>query len=274
MTNATSLLRGLYTPIQPAVPSVGNSPVTYAEYPPDVRLNDYIYCYWQLKTVRPLNESFTYRVVSDGCIDIFFDLQNPAEPFVMGFSTTYTEFPVGRFFHYIGIRFLPMGFPLFFGLNASELTDRSERLDSVTPEVARRISTMLNNRPSPDQLYPSLDRFFLNYLSHSTIQTDPRICNALYQILQRRGNIRMKEELDTGLSSRQLRRLFKRYIGVTPKTFSKVVRFQHMVNSSASGNYLQNATCFFDAGYYDQAHFIKEFKAFYGSTPTQALQAD
>lgn len=271
MANEVSLLHGLYAPVQPAIPAGNEGSVTYNEYSPDTRLKDFIYCYWQLKTSRPLHEPFRYRVVSDGCIDIFFELCNSEGPFVMGFSTTYTEFPIGHSFYYVGIRFLPMAFPQIFGLNISELTDRFEHLNSVTPEVARCISTVFEDLPSPKRIYPALDQFFLNLLNKTTIQTDARICNALYQILQKRGNIRVEEELDIGLSNRQLRRLFKKYVGTTPKMFSKVVRFQNIVRYAASGNNLITASFSFDPGYYDQAHFIKEFKTFYGATPAQVL---
>ena len=96
-------IRQLYTPIQPTVKQSADN-VTYSEFLPDLRLQDFIYCYWQLKTSIPLSEPFIYRVVSDGCIDIFFELNNPKDNFVMGFCKKFTEFPLDNSFHYIGVR--------------------------------------------------------------------------------------------------------------------------------------------------------------------------
>ncbi|MEL6924825.1 MAG: helix-turn-helix domain-containing protein, partial [Bacteroidota bacterium] len=80
------------------------------------------------------------------------------------------------------------------------------------------------------------------------------------------------QELNTGISPRQLRRLFKFYIGDTPKTFCKVVRFQHILKAKHSRQSLRHNKLFYDLGYYDQAHFIKDFKHLYGLTPGDALQ--
>ena len=80
----------------------------------------------------------------------------------------------------------------------------------------------------------------------------------------------MKIESDLkniGISPRQLRRLFDFYIGSSPKTFSQVIRFQNILNAKPSAESLRKNKLFFDAGYYDQAHFIKEFKTMYGQTP-------
>ena len=77
--------------------------------------------------------------------------------------------------------------------------------------------------------------------------------------------------MNTGVSQRQLRRLFEFYIGDTAKTFAKVVRFQNILRAKPSSQSLRQNKLFFDVGYYDQAHFIKEFKNFYGVTPSKAF---
>lgn len=63
-------IKKYYKPIQPTVPQNGNE-IFYSEIQPSVELEDFVYCFWQLKTFKKLDEDFTYRVVSDGCIDIF-----------------------------------------------------------------------------------------------------------------------------------------------------------------------------------------------------------
>ena len=80
------------------------------------------------------------------------------------------------------------------------------------------------------------------------------------------GVLNIEKDLNTGISPRQLRRLFKYYIGDSAKTFAKVVRFQNILRAKPSKQSLQQNKLFYE-GYYDQAHFIKEFKNFYGVTP-------
>jgi len=133
------MLRALYLPIQPSI-SPAQTAVQYRELWPDVHLQDYIYCYWQLKTSQVLAEPFLYRVVADGCIDLFFDLNHPSENFVMGFCKNYTEFPLENQFNYVGVRFLPGQFPLLFRAHAAELSNRFESLQAVAPGAAQFIA--------------------------------------------------------------------------------------------------------------------------------------
>lgn len=262
-------IRQFYHPVQPSVSETDGN-MTYNELPPDERLQEFIYCYWQLKTTGKLEDPFHYRVVADGCIDIFFELEIPDESYVMGFSTRFAEFPLGRSFSYVGIRFLPTAFSQLFSIDASELTDRFESLESVVPDVADVISQRVHPALSFQDQKVVLDRHFLNQIHHTSIKTDPRISRALHTILTNYGDLQLAGGLATGLSPRQLRRLFNRKIGGTAKTFSRIVRFQHILNTATISN-SRTRGYFLDAGYYDQSHFIREFNRLYGKTPSEAL---
>jgi transcriptional regulator GlxA family with amidase domain len=108
-------------------------------------------------------------------------------------------------------------------------------------------------------------------LKTQAFDNDSRLYNAIEKILQEFGVVNIEQDLDTGISQRQLRRLFEFYIGDTAKTFAKVVRFQNILRAKPSSQSLRQNKLFFDVGYYDQAHFIKEFKNFYGVTPSKAF---
>ncbi len=263
-------IRQLYTPIQPTVKQSADN-VTYHEFLPDIRLQNFIYCYWQLKTTQTLSEQFNYRVVADGCIDIFFDLNNPQDNFVMGFCKKYTEFPLANTFNYIGVRFLPTMFPQLFKINASGLSNRFEQLSLVIPGTSLFIKDSFSPRQSTEEIKALFDNYFLNLISKTTFDNDSRLYEAIEIILKNFGVVDVEKDLNTGISSRQLRRLFEFYIGDTAKTFSKVVRFQNILRAKPSSQSLRENKLFFDIGYYDQAHFIKEFKNFYGVTPSKAF---
>jgi AraC-like DNA-binding protein len=263
-------IRQLYKPIQPTVKQSADN-VTYSEFLPDIRLQNYIYCYWQLKTTMTLSEPFIYRVVADGCIDIFFELNNPKDNFVMGFCKKFTEFPLDNSFHYIGVRFLPTMFPQLFRINASELSNRFEQLGIVVPKVSAFITDNFHNQLTSEQIQKTFDNYFINLIETATFDNDSRLYNAIEKILQEFGVVNIEQDLDTGISQRQLRRLFEFYIGDTAKTFAKVVRFQNILRAKPSSQSLRQNKLFFDVGYYDQAHFIKEFKNFYGVTPSKAF---
>jgi len=263
-------IRQLYMPIQPTVRQTANN-VNYLEILPDVQLLPYIYCYWELKTAQPLQEQFLYRVVADGCIDIYFELTDPTDAYVMGFCKQYTEFPLGNSFHYVGIRFLPTMFPQLFGVDAAALSNRYQHLSDVVPEVATFITEQLNGLPSSAKIKVLFDTYFIDAFTKAQFDDDKRLYGAIGIILQNFGVLNIETDLDTGISPRQLRRLFEFYIGDTAKTFAKVVRFQNILRAKPSSQSLRQNKLFFDAGYYDQAHFIKEFKNFYGVSPSKAF---
>jgi AraC-like DNA-binding protein len=90
-------------------------------------------------------------------------------------------------------------------------------------------------------------------------------------ILQSAGVLNVERDLDVGLSPRQLSRLFEYYTGDTVKSFSKIVRFQNYIRKQSASGSPEQGQHYLDAGYYDQAHFIKEFKRLYGTTPFKAF---
>ncbi len=263
-------IRRLYRPVQPAVKQAGQG-VSYREVSPDESLSNIIYCYWELKTNERLQDSFTYRVVADGCIDIFFQLDNPSENFIMGFCKKYTEFPLENSFHYVGIRFLPTMFPALFKINAKELSNRFERLELVLNETSKFITDSFSIADDFAKIKFKLDTYFITIIENVNAALDNRFQNAMNIILKNFGVVNVQSDLDIGLSQRQLRRYFEFYIGDTAKTFSQVVRFQNILNAKPSTQSLRRSKIFFELGYYDQAHFIKEFKNFYGVTPSKAF---
>lgn len=263
-------LRNLYTPVQPSVKTT-NEQISYVEILPEISLQNFIYCYWNLRTTRPLNNPYTYRIVSDGCIDVFCELSNPQQMYVMGFCNSFVEFDINKEFNYFGIRFLPGAFSLLFNIDASELSNRSESLDSVQTDLYKYIQQLMNIPVSVEDLCIGTDNYFLNRIANIDVKFDNRFYKALACVLHNKGIVNVETQLNDGISSRHLRRLFNFYIGDTAKSFCRVIRFQNLLKIDPSISQLQADKLFYDFGYYDQTHFIKEFKQYYGITPSQAI---
>jgi AraC-like DNA-binding protein len=162
-------------------------------------------------------------------------------------------------------------FPQLFKVSAAGLSNQFLDLASVVPATARFIEEYFTPEMSSDQVKSWLDGYFLGLIKKVNFDMDNRLYGAIELILKKKGVLDIETQLDTGISPRQLRRLFEYYIGDSAKTFSKVVRFQHVLQAKPSTQSLRYNELFFDAGYYDQSHFIKEFKHFYGVTPGKAF---
>lgn len=260
----------LYKPLQPTVKHT-TANVVYEEFLPAPALQNVIYCYWQLKTTATLSEQFTHLVVADGCIDVYFEQSNPQQNYAMGFYDKFTKLSLGVSFHYVGIRFFPTMFPQLFKTSAKTVSDRYVNLKDVIPFLSNFISTNIYNDISIEEVRKILDSYFIKLTSNVKFDFDRRLYDAIYVILENYGVVEIENEINTGISHRQLRRMFEYYIGGTVKTFSKVVRFQSILKLEPTPQNIRQDKLFYDFGYYDQAHFIKEFKHLYGATPTQAF---
>ncbi len=74
-----------------------------------------------------------------------------------------------------------------------------------------------------------------------------------------------------GINQRQLERYFKKYIGTSPKSFQRLNRYQKTMNMVLNNRIIDLTTLAYENDYYDQNHFIKEFKSFTGCTPSRFI---
>lgn len=269
--NELRTIREYYKPIQPTV-SADNYEISYQENKPNKEIEDFIYCFWQLKTKKALKSDYSYRVVSDGCIDIFFNHKKPIENFVMGFCRKFVQFPIGKEFDYIGIRFLPSAFTHLFGVNAKTLSNQSQELNKILPNFSAWINSTIKPADSFENITKTLNEKIIGFSKNQNTKYDHRFLDSLNLIFKRNGFLDTEKDLNTGLSPRQLRRISNFYIGTTAKSFSNVVRFQYILNAKPSKQSLKENKVYFDVGFFDQAHFIKNFKTFYGVTPSEAFR--
>jgi transcriptional regulator GlxA family with amidase domain len=76
------------------------------------------------------------------------------------------------------------------------------------------------------------------------------------------------------LSGRQLERLFQQYVGLSPKSFGRILRFKQVMRLAEQRRIANWAELALIAGYYDQAHLIRDFHQFAGESPTQLFTPD
>lgn len=127
------------------------------------------------------------------------------------------------------------------------------------------------NRPVVCKTY--LDAFFLKFLRHSDRVPDERLARAMQQILRSRGNLSIAAlEKMLFLSQRRLEQLFKEHIGLSPKKYADIARFQSVLADAEQNSSLTQIAL--DAGYYDQSHFIRHFRKFTDGPPSAMLRSE
>lgn len=105
------------------------------------------------------------------------------------------------------------------------------------------------------------------------VETDKMVLAALALIHKSKGTIRIKElAKQLNCSQSPLEKRFRHVVGTSPKKFASIVRLKHAIQMKSSSNSLTELS--YELGFYDQAHFIKEFKSFTGDTPENYFSPD
>lgn len=231
----------------------------YREYRPPERLRPFVECFW---TVEPSDPNPEYPVLPDGCADIVYSPSMAPEPQLVGVMTSARRFPLGAGQFRFGVRFRPAMSRVFLRVPGTILTDQSVALSDFWGPDARRLAEQIAEAQSPTQCIQAIEARLRNPGEITVVQ---RLCGA---IVEQAGQVRIDDlACQSGLSARQMRRIFLEQVGLSPKHFCRVIRFRNSlsrIGPACRGDWAQVAL---DCGYYDQAHFINEFQEFSGHTP-------
>ena len=178
----------------------------------------------------------------------------------------------GRF-GLIGTEFTPTGFHRLFGLDAEPFTDDIADLRDLWPDEAPALEDELAGQPDVPARIAALDRALCERARHAS--PPPPIEPAVERVLAERGLIRVGALAEhCGMGTRRLHRQFLRVVGVGPKHFAKVVQVNAVVAGLQGMDRGSLETFALDCGYYDQAHFIRDFRRFVGAAPMDFLRDD
>lgn len=262
-----AFIRSLFHPQQPAEDSTGRGRLFYKEQMPCVALRPYIYCFWELRAIKSLATTYSYRVISDGCIDLVVDCQSFNGMIIAGITSAATEVQVDGNVSYFGIRFLPAGISHFIKFPLHEIQNLMTPISDLSERAADELSKLVFEKKDFEQKIRVTESFLLKKMYSQNTEMHPALAHALHHILHTSGDLSIQTKAAQWISPRQLRRLFHEHIGCSPKLFARIVRFQKTLYTMRYGKTVEKLNSFYQHGYFDQAHFIKEFKLLYGATP-------
>lgn len=251
----------------------------YSEYQPSQELRQFINCYWVSPALVSLEERI-YSVkkeiiIPDACLDIIFEVNkqtNDYNSFIVGTMSkpiiTCPEFSQKQIY---AIRFNPAGAYPFFRNQLYDFTDSRVDYKSVSKNVEKELAAIFLSEKSLYEKIKHLDRFFLSRFGEW--RQNAVILNSLTSIFSAKGNMEIRKlAQDQYVSERHLHRMFKQWIGVSPKEFTRIIRFQNALRNVLLSDNVNWTSLAMKSGYHDQAHFINDFKAFSGITPTQVVK--
>jgi AraC-like DNA-binding protein len=167
-----------------------------------------------------------------------------------------------------GVCFRPGGTRAFFPAPADELLDRGIALDLAWGRGrASRLREQVLAASTPASKLDVLERALADAWNAQAL--DAVVGFALDAFAHRPETSRITEVADrVGLSSKRLAERFKIAVGVAPKRYCRILRFQRALSCAERGRGVDWTRIAADCGYFDQAHFIHDFRSFAGITPT------
>ncbi len=218
--------------------------------------------------------------MADGCPGLIFQQsdsgtfyqENKELPDLLlyGQTTKYTELHVTGTICSIGVCCYPHALKSVFGLNADELTNSCLDLDILSASRDFYLAERLGNTPSLTEKIAVIAAFLFKQINENSTPADEVTHFALSQIIASGGSIPLKDlQQQLQLTERSFERRFKQGVGISPKLFSRICRFQNSLKQLKSNNYSKLSDIAFEHDYADQSHYIRAFKEFAGFSPYQ-----
>ncbi|MCI0691174.1 helix-turn-helix domain-containing protein [candidate division KSB1 bacterium] len=259
----------------------------YRAIPPSPYLAKYIECFWTLESGGKSSATSPERILPDGCVELIFNLADSFKRYhsnrvveiqpqtlVAGQMRRYAMIePAGRV-KLFGVRFHPGGAYPFFQFPLSELTDQIIGFDSVWIRAGKELADRIHSARSVRERIGIIETTLLTRLEQR--RNADRLMDAVVRMIVAREGLVSIERLrrNFGVSERQLERKFQTTVGITPKFLCRTLRFQKVFKAVERNQTVNWSFIASECGYYDQAHFIHDFREFSGQNPTAYFSQD
>jgi AraC-like DNA-binding protein len=170
----------------------------------------------------------------------------------------------------LGAQFRSHGAYRLLRLAQHELRDQVIELESLLGDRIRGLHQRLLDAPTPHACFALLEHWLLALLDRGN-EIHAGVHAATHAITLSNGRVDLRElSRRTGYSREHLIRRFREQVGLTPKAYANILRFNHALASAHRGN-TSGAEIAHDCGYYDQPHLIRDFQRYAGRAPSSLL---
>ncbi|MBI1766589.1 MAG: AraC family transcriptional regulator [Acidobacteria bacterium] len=242
-------------------------------YLPSAPLNDFIASFWHLEDWNLPHQH--ERVLPTGTMELVIDL-NPAHsatqtPLLSGIFSQPSTIGIAPQTTMIGVNFKPGGAGPFLRVPGAELHNQRILLNEFWGPEAAFLRERLLMLPSVEARFAVLEQNLLAKFDQAW-RLHPAVAFALREFQRADQQPAVAEVTEqTGYSNRHFIQLFHEQVGLTPKLFCRVQRFQQTLSALNTARPIDWAELAITLSYFDQAHLINEFRAFAGLSPTAWL---
>lgn len=257
----------------------------YLERIPTAPLNRFIRILWYARVTDLAHRR--ERVLPSGCVEVILNLardfllnctegeSNRRLPsaLIVGARSIYEIIDSSDLAELVGIAFAPGGFAPFAGDSVDLFTNRGVDLTNVWGASVCSLRDRLRELNTPQEKLCCFERYLMSRFSPDLLEPARNVTRevafALRQFDRAPGIATVREMArQTGRSERRFSQVFREAVGLSPKVWCRVQRFQNTVQQLHAGRDVRWAELALDCGYYDQSHFANEFRAFSGIDAT------
>lgn len=254
--------------------------MNYCQLQPPACLREYVLYFWTMESSKTSGALQSFGPLVDGCPGLlfqradegrFYDQNGTPLPELFAYGQTIKRtaiYMLGRF-KTVGVCLQPHSLPSLFGLSAHELTDECLDIKLISAPL---IDQLVHTTSVAGQI-DLLSSFLSRQVQRMNKPIDSLTTCVLTRLIESKGNASLPElHRSLRISERSLERKFDQQVGISPKLFARLCRFQSSLAQLNEGNLTKLSDIAYENGYADQSHFIRSFREFTGYTPSQYQQ--
>lgn len=254
--------------------------MAYYTIAPPHHLKKYVRFYWVLESDKPY---YIHRSMADVCPEMVFHYRGQFDELkqdgtvvksslsgIQGPANKVSWFQIEESFGIFGVYLYPYTLQSLLKIPSEEIINLQLNLFELLGTEGRELEEKMLESVDNIERLGIINSYLEKKLNKCLIQDS--MYDAVHLIMNAKGNIKVKELCNTFcLSERQFERKFKKASGMNPKLFSKIIRFHNTFNEMMSSSCKSLTEVAYENNYYDQSHFINEFKTFSGLCPKEFL---
>jgi AraC-like DNA-binding protein len=255
-------------------------PVHFAK--PSKTLSPYIKRYWAIENVLDKGETCVQRIIPTGLTELQLYLSKRPKVLtgnkslsdnvaLYGHQNDFYDMEMPESLSIFSIVFQPQGLMQFFKFPLHEICNQNVPLQYLNGQAGRDLEEEMNETTTFQQRVSIVECYLLNLLEANFAGFEFRRINHIIETIKRTcGNVNISQlASEACLCRKQFERIFAKHVGISPKQYLKIIRFQFAIFQKQKNSDLNMTELSYESGYFDQSHFINDFKSLSGLTPRQ-----
>lgn len=249
---------------------------------PSPFLAQYVKQFWMIENYVHPGSSYLHRIVPNGLMELNFYMGEKPEStnpdkhlaentLISGQQKSAYDLRIKNKLSLFSITFQPLGVKAFFNIPMNECCDQNIPLRFIHKEFTEKLESQLFEIKTFHQKISLAEKLLTElFIKKQTEYNFKRVGDSIQFINTKGGKTNVEELAGRAcLGRKQYERIFSECIGISPKRFLKIVRFQHSIFLKQQNGEMNLTRLAYDSGYFDQSHMINDFHLISGMTPTQ-----